>query len=322
LIDVRRSALPPEDYALARALAGDTEGATEILETAIRAGEANVRTRQNLAFIYALSGRWVEARTMAGLDMAPNAVSDRIGQWAMLVRSGAEKERVAMLLGVTPVIDPGQPHQLARRSETPLEEPTVSADAAAASSTYVAEAAPAEAFSASTLPAEPSATYEVDPALKDPAPLRMAPKPRTSAGAFKAAATSPLSGRIARQWESSLGRPVGYVVQLGAFRTAQGAASGWQKIKARHGALRRMDGRQAQVRLGQGVFYRLSVALNSRGQAQALCQSMRGQGSPCFVRTMSSGDMVRWAAPLLRRPSQLALRQRAPISRAGDRPSS
>ena len=123
LIEVRQSTLSVEDYALAKALWGEPEAAATPLEAAMRSGDANARPRQNLAFIYALSGRWVHARTIASMDLPPDQVSDRIAQWAQLARNGADRDRVAMLLGVIPRQDPGVPKALARASVRPPSPP-------------------------------------------------------------------------------------------------------------------------------------------------------------------------------------------------------
>ena len=43
--------------------------------------EATPKTRQNLALALALAGRWQEARTLVGLDLAPVEADKRIVEW-------------------------------------------------------------------------------------------------------------------------------------------------------------------------------------------------------------------------------------------------
>ena len=76
-LDVYRDRLSPADFGLALALAGDLSGATSVLEGAVRAPEADARTRQNLALAYALSNRWREARIMAAQDLSGDALYGR-----------------------------------------------------------------------------------------------------------------------------------------------------------------------------------------------------------------------------------------------------
>ncbi len=113
LVDANQSLVPASDYGLALALAGQPDRAIEILSGAIRADNANARTRQNLALAYAIGGRWREARVMASQDMPEPQVNERIAEWAQYARPGAYEMRVAGLLNVTPQADSGQPVRLA-----------------------------------------------------------------------------------------------------------------------------------------------------------------------------------------------------------------
>ena len=309
LIEVRQSTLSVEDYALAKALWGEAETAAAPLEAAMRAGEANARTRQNLAFIYALSGRWVHARTIASMDLPPDQVSDRIGQWAQLARTGADRDRVAMLLGVMPRQDPGVPKALARAATLPPSHPKT------AQATTLLAAAPSHLPDQEADPAPPpsvEAMYEVDPAIKDPAPVRLEHFLNMRQAKPKHSVPDSIAPRVRRE-RAELWRPVlrpgrAFVVQLGAFKSAAGAASAWRKIARRHPGLSNLDGRQAQVTLPNGTFYRLSVAMPSRGRAESLCGAVKAQGSACFVRSLASGDLIRWASPMRRGLPKLASR--------------
>ncbi len=70
------------DVGLALALAGQPERGIHLMSNAIRAGDNTPKMRQNLAYSYALAGRWREARLMAEQDIPADKVSDRIEEWA------------------------------------------------------------------------------------------------------------------------------------------------------------------------------------------------------------------------------------------------
>ena len=59
------------NYGLSRAMARDIPGARDLLERAVKAGGADIRMRQNLALIYALSGDMTLAETMTRRDLPP-----------------------------------------------------------------------------------------------------------------------------------------------------------------------------------------------------------------------------------------------------------
>lgn len=114
LLQEHKDSIPAGDYGLALALAGDTKSGVEVLGQLIRSGENTAKVRQNLAFAYALDGRWREAQIMAGQDLDPQVAQDRIAEWARIAHPDAHAQRVASVLGVTPVAgDPGQPVMLA-----------------------------------------------------------------------------------------------------------------------------------------------------------------------------------------------------------------
>lgn len=114
LVKSNRQFIPTADYGLALALSGDSKGAVDVLEQAIRQANVTGRTRQNLGLAYALDGRWKEAKLMAMQDMTPSTVDTRIMEWAQMARPGAYQTRVASVLNVKPIAnDPGQPVRLA-----------------------------------------------------------------------------------------------------------------------------------------------------------------------------------------------------------------
>jgi len=171
---------PAADVGLAYALAGEMPRAIEILESAARAPSATARTRQNLALTYALAGDWRRARAIAAQDISPADLNARMYQWAAFSRPGAEADRIAGLLGVTPVQDPGQPVRLALAPAAPEPAPAEAfAEAAPAHSPAAfAPEAPVEIAAAEAPPAEAPAfwvptaqSYQPEAEAEAPAPI-------------------------------------------------------------------------------------------------------------------------------------------------------
>lgn len=122
LLQTVQGALPPADYGLALALAGDTNRGVSVLAEAARAPDAGEKLRQNLAYAYALDGRWAEARTVAAMDLSPDKLDERLTQWAATARPDGARQRVATLLGAPVVSDSGLPTALALRDDvTPAQ---------------------------------------------------------------------------------------------------------------------------------------------------------------------------------------------------------
>src|SRR5690606_14673853 len=198
--------------------------------------------RQNLAFAYALAGRWREARLMAEQDVPADQVPDRIEQWAMLAQPGAWQQRVAGLLAVPAgVIDTGQPSALALANTPSIEQLAAEAAPPAELAPALAEAeapapmptlelppvaAPArpasfEAAFASPIPS--AAQSSATPAAQSPAQslavshdaarfAAPAARPAPTRAATPAAAPAT---RVARQADGT------HLVQLGSFSTEQ-----------------------------------------------------------------------------------------------------
>ena len=68
------------DLGLALALAAQPERGIHLMSNAIRQGDNTPKMRQNLAYAYALAGRWREARIMAAQDVPADQVSERIAK--------------------------------------------------------------------------------------------------------------------------------------------------------------------------------------------------------------------------------------------------
>lgn len=320
------------DRGLALALAGDAEGAVGVLETAARAEGADAKTRQNLALAYALSGNWEKARATAAQDLAPRDVFVRMTEWARFAKPQSAWDQVASLLGVTPVEDAGQPVALALAPEA-VAQPTglAAIEAPAARSEPSAEmvaVTPAEpvvapqpieaaAQVAQPVVAETPAFVETaEPANLAPAPVAetlstpMAPvavaapapvqsfvrpvaiKAATPAVPPLIAARKPVPARISAPRSPGNGR---FVVQLGAYSTAQRVSLAWDRAVSRHARLASYTPSSMQFAHPAGVVHRLAITgFATRAEAVSLCASLKAAGRPCFVRLNAGERPVQW----------------------------
>ncbi|MGN5373980.1 SPOR domain-containing protein [Sphingomonas hankookensis] len=289
--------ISPADRGLALALAGDPAGGIALLSDAARDPAATATVRQNLALALALDGRWVDARTVASVDMAPAQVDQRLMEWAAFARPEHAAQQVAALLGVTPSPDRGQPVQLAL--------------AAPAEPVALAQADPApEAPATTAVAVEPVADTPV--ASPDPAPVQLAAAVRPAITfAPRREIVQALPAHYMRQAPVRMAarlRPVAapagrapatgnYYVQLGAFDNAAVARNAWRRMSRTVPRLAALapQGMQASVR--GASFYRLSVGGLARAEAATLCGSVRAKGNRCFVRTHAGEQLANWARP-------------------------
>ncbi|KQM19862.1 hypothetical protein ASE73_17140 [Sphingomonas sp. Leaf24] len=266
------------DRGLALALAGDPTGGIALLSEAARDPAATATMRQNLALALALDGRWVEARTVASVDMSPEQVDARLVEWAGFARPQSAAQQVAALLGVTPAVDRGQPMQLA------LSAPGDAAPVAVA----LVEPVLVEPVAAPTRVASvirPAITFaprqEIVQAL--PSDYRGARGNSIGPVRMAAAPTSRDAG--------------GYYVQLGAFDTPAVARSAWRRLSRNVPRLAGMSPQGMQASVRGASFYRLSVGGLAHADAAALCGRVRAKGERCFVRTHAGEQLANWARP-------------------------
>jgi len=319
---------PPADLGLAYALAGEHGRALEILEPAARAPGAAARVRQNLALVYALSGDWTKAKTIASQDIAPDQLAGRMEQWARMAQPRESWDQVAALLGVTPGADAGQPVRLALAPRPNDQSAFAAADAAplpeAPQPTTVAlggpapEAvpeAPVEVAAAPEAPAWVSASAESSvedgpvQAEEDTRPVYAAAVESLvtpQAGIIKASAPKlervPAFQRAAPKAKPAVRTALAtagagrFVVQLGAFGSAAGVERAWASAYKRYGFTAHTP-LSTTVKLGSGTLHRLSVAgFQSRGDATQACQKVKAKGGVCFVRAVAGDAPVRWAS--------------------------
>ena len=156
------------DLGLAYALAGDAQRGVHVLTNVLRAGRNDAKVRQNLAYAYALQGNWRAARLMAAEDVPADQLDARIAEWANMAKPEDQHRRVASLLSVPVVADPGQPMRLALNN-TP-------GDVALAQATVDAPVSGDYAYAVDgELPPVGAAPVAVAAAPVVPAPLATAP---------------------------------------------------------------------------------------------------------------------------------------------------
>lgn len=333
LIMASNTVVPAADAGLALALAGDFDRAVYILTEAARQPEADARTRQNLAFALAMSGRWAQARIVAAQDLSLAKIDGRMAEWSKLAQAGDSSMRVAGLIGVTPVNDVGMPVRLALAPvESPVElvavaaaDPAPIADFAppppAAAAVEVAVAAPVEpapAIRAVELPMPTTAAKaaEAEVILADKTPYR-AP-PRVAGGTELAAAAKPAAKPVAKPTERPAAaeartlaarvtlprarsfdakKPSGWAVQLGAYDTLGVAKHKWVMLTRNMAILKDFPASSQSATVRGRSFYRLTVnGLATQREAMQLCSALKARGQGCFVRAMDATEKVEWAS--------------------------
>lgn len=309
-----RDALPAADFGLALALAGQTGRGVAILTDTLRSGENTPKVRQNLAYAFALDGRWREARLMASQDLPANLVDQRLGEWASHARPEDGRVRVAAMLQVPVRSDAGQPAALAlvdgpATPQLAAETATTNAPAAAAApATADGElppqgAAPAHptvdlaqyqpALPAAAAPAPVAApvrtTFVSQPVIQAiPASARsasarpavMRTRVAVAAPASRAKAVRPQIQRIVAPTPGASGT---HLVQLGSFLSEQGARRAWGVYVAKNPELKksRMTITQANVR-GK-TYWRVAAAGFDARSANGMCSAVKARGGMCFA---------------------------------------
>ena len=310
-----RDAIPAADLGLAYALAGESGRGVAILSDTLRGGDASPKVRQNLAYAYALDGRWREARMMASQDIPPEQLDGRISGWVMQARPEDAKLRVASLLRVPMVADSGQPAALALNASGDQEQlaaetgavktdaPVVAAagelPAADAPPVNLAQYAPVDAPAAVTAPAVTEQTPEafsqafnsapaVQP-LPQSGPEAMTPPPAVRMAV--AARPKTIAHRPGLRPRHALakvaGRGSSHLVQLGSFASEQGARRAWGHYASRNPELRNFKMTVTQATVKGKRFWRVAAAgLDGRG-ANGLCSAVKNRGGVCFAYAVS-----------------------------------
>ncbi|WP_420146362.1 SPOR domain-containing protein [Sphingobium sp.] len=306
LLVANAGTVPAADYGLAMAMAGDSEEGVRILSQAIHDPSATARTRQNLAYAYALAGRWKDARMIAGMDMEPLAANKRITEWAQMAEPSLAPMRVAALMGVTlNQADAGQPVALALAPANAMPEP-------AAAPVKMAQAVALEA--APVPQAQLTAPIRMVQALPaSTAPRKAAPMIKASAKPVQVAARDFViedrNGKAkvqptgqARMQKVAYIKPVAsgasnWVVQLGAYDSAAIAKEKWMGMAGRSDRLAAFPVLTSQATVKGRAYHRLAISgFGSRADAMSACRTIRAERGQCFVRESAEGATPqRWA---------------------------
>ncbi|WP_022682710.1 SPOR domain-containing protein [Sphingobium bisphenolivorans] len=303
LLGANADNVPAGDYGLAMAMAGDPDEGVRILSEMIHDPSATARTRQNLAYAYALAGRWKDARVMAGFDLEPLAANQRVAQWAQTAAPGAAPQRVAALMGVTiDAADAGQPVALALAPETAPVQMAQAAPVEEVSSPPATEASPAEMAAvepiAAPAPVIQALSAPVSEAVRIAAPRPAATLRRSAApvGAHQVAFRP--AGKGNSHW----------VVQLGAYDNNAIAKEKWYAMARSNSMIASLPVVTSQITVNGATYARLALSgFDDRAEAVALCRAIKTRRGQCFVRENApDAAPQRWA--LTARPRQLASR--------------
>jgi Flp pilus assembly protein TadD len=287
ILDQHRDTIPASDLGLALALAGETRHGVNVLLDALRAGENSAKLRQNLAYAYALDGRWAEARVIVGQDLPADQIGDRISKWAMMSRPEDFAKRVATLLHTPLRADAGQPVELALagRPNAPAQPLLASVPAPDVSRELPPIVPAPELASAETAaPAAPvppvvaeakdfaTAFNAVSRPVVQPIPARAsaskpAPKPRI------AAARPTLRGDS-------------HFVQLGSFSSPEAARRATKLLQARNPELRDHEFSITPAIVGGRHFWRVAAADFSRAGASVMCSKVKARGGGCIAYSL------------------------------------
>jgi Flp pilus assembly protein TadD/cell division protein FtsN len=292
-LDKYREQLSAADFGLAVALAGDTENAVKILEAAARTEGADAKTRQNLGLAFAMSGRWLHARIMASRDVPLDQLDARMTEWALFVRPATSADQVASLMGVVPVIDPGQPTRLALGAASNQALAIAIPEPEAETPVAVEKAATSEPAAKFEVAEAPVSGKSVTIALDDAKPVSEAPLIKAMPQPARQMVVPQASAERANFRPLESGR---YVVQLGAYSSAARAEAAWGRALNRTGEVGNFMPATARVRVHGTALYRLSVSgFVTREAAAQVCTRVQRAGGSCFVRSISGDQPMQWA---------------------------
>lgn len=307
--------LPASDLGLAVALAGKPAQGVALLTDTLRGGENTAKVRQNLAYAYALDGRWAESRVIAAQDVPADQINARMEEWASRALPEQGQLRVARLLGVPVSHDPGQPVALAMNG--PVERAVRSEQVQMAAA--VVPAAPADN---AELPAVQSGEsfWGATPSLASaPATEPMSSEPMQMAAAFvpervertrvqeplqrksapkvaRVAVASPASAKrnsieraygSAAKVEPAKATSGNHVVQLGSFSSMEGARRAWAIFQRRDPALLNRTMRITQAEVNGRRYFRVVAVGFDRASARGMCAAVQQRGAGCLAYSNS-----------------------------------
>ena len=304
-LEKNEAAIDEADFGLAIALAGQPQRGVHVLSNAIRSGNNTAKTRQNLAYAYAMSGQWREARLMVAEDIPADKVGDRMAEWGALAQPDLYRVRVASLLGVEIADDQGQPAQLALSNNPsvdmlaaelpvavpdlaaaemdvePLEQPSNPIDRFAFQDNFVTPREDAEEDAPRSVVI---AALPIDSAPKSRTPtadLVAAPPPSGKSAASSTAAPAPRAAKS----------PVGvaslaqgdYNIQLGSYFSLEDAEAGWVKFQAMYPELEGAERVISKARVNGKLYFRVAAVGYAKDSARSMCSSVKGKGGGCIA---------------------------------------
>ncbi len=305
ILEQARDSIPDSDLGLALALAGETGRGIAILSDALRSGDNTAKIRQNLAYAYAMDGRWREARLMAAQDVPADQLNARMSEWAQQARPEDSRLRVASLLSAPMRADSGQPQHLAL---APVQVPeavavaeTSDVELAAATSDEVAPIENGESFwtnqSAKTAaPVKTVASNDFSNAFEaeQPAervvsrpvvqPVRETAKPVEAAPVVKTPARRQVSTSAPAVKASGNGT---HLVQLGSFSSPESAERAWEIYRKRYPELQEFQKTITPAEVRGKKYWRVAAAGYDRGSANSMCSNVKSGGRGCIAYSAS-----------------------------------
>lgn len=286
--------IPAADLGLALVMTGQNERGLAMLTTAVRSGNAGPKVRQNLAYGYALTGFWAEARAMVGQDIPADQVDARLASWASMIGPDDGRRRIASLLGAPLVGDTGQPEALAlAHFPAPAGQDSAPAKSAPVQSA-AAELAPVQPAPVVQTPTASGALARID--LPASRPAAAIPAGYTVSSPVTAAPASHPAARPARVKLAAAPVVNGkgtHVVQIGAYNSEESAHRAWQHFQARNHALAGHPSLVTKVNVRGRDFWRLQAAgFGAQASAATACGALRAHGGDCFVMAMNVAGQV------------------------------
>lgn len=314
VLDEARDSIPAADRGLALALAGETGRGVAILLDAVRGGDNTPKARQNLAFAFALDGRWREARMAMAQDVPADRINDRIGEWAAMARPEDVQRRVASLLAVPlGVDDPGQPLALALGT-APQDAQLAVAEPASAAELPPLDSAPVAQTAAAELPPLDPAPAAIAPPARYSAAPAFAPAPVPASASFSTAFAAPRSEAVSQPVVQTIPAPPAYrapraahaaapvlapraprhavaatagrsthLVQLGSFSSEANARRAVGIFTARNPELRDRALTIIPAVVNGRNFWRVAASGLDGNGALRLCSGVKSRGGACFA---------------------------------------
>jgi Flp pilus assembly protein TadD len=278
--------IAPADLGLALALAGDTGRGVATLTDAVRDGSPSTNVRQNLAYAYALDGRWADATLTAGFDLPPDQVTARVQQWAQSMQAGGERVRIARLLDVPLIVDAGMPSGLALNAA----RPALAIVPAAVLASVQPEVVPLPALQPiATAPVPAPQLAEVMPmpiqpvvAAVNPVAIAVADIAAPVTHVIAAPPWQDVVQQLAVQSHGTNPRSNHYV-QLAAYHNQRDAERGRLILAKRHSLLRGHGLLITEARLHGRSYWRVVMAGFDGATASSTCANLKRQGAACFA---------------------------------------